>query len=164
MKNKEVCFMKRFFCFLFVLILFPFVSHADLPDLSGLTYAELVQLRDQLNLAIWNSQEWQEVTVPIGVWTVGEDIPVGHWSISLSPSASGKWASVKYCDRLNEAGTDAGNQFYCDIYAYLDVASADNDKYPQKIDLDLKPGTYIIIGHGPVVFTPYSGKPDLGFK
>ena len=75
-----------------------------------------------------------------------------------------KWASVKYCDRLDKTGTDAGNQFDCDIYAYLDVAAPTNDRYPQVIDLDVKPGTYIIIGHGSVVFTPYSGKPDLGFK
>ena len=74
--------MKRFFCLLFVLVLLPVVSFADLPDLSGLSYDELVQLRDKINLAIWNSEEWQEVTVPIGVWVVGEDIPVGHWSIS----------------------------------------------------------------------------------
>jgi hypothetical protein len=109
-------------------------------------------------------REGQEVTVPVGVWKVGEDIPVGHWSISLSTSTSSKWASVKYCDRLDKTGTDAGNQFDCDIYAYLDVAAPTNDRYPQVIDLDVKPGTYIIIGHGSVVFTPYSGKPDLGFK
>ena len=40
--------MKRFFCFLFVLVLLPVVSLADLPDLSGLSYDELVQLRRRL--------------------------------------------------------------------------------------------------------------------
>jgi len=156
--------MKRFVCLLFVLFLLPVVSFADLPDISGLSYDELVQLHDQINLAMWNSEKWQEVTVPIGVWTVGEDIPLGHWTISLSPDSSSQWASIKYCDMLNAAGTDAGNQFYCKIYDYLDVGAASNDRYPQKIDIDLQPGTYIIIGHASVVFTPYSGKPDLGFK
>ena len=156
--------MKKIAIMILAIVLIPLAAIADLPDLSGLTFEELVQLRDQINLAMWNSQEWQEVTVPQGVWVVGEDIPIAHWTISLSPSASAKWASIKYCDRLNEAGTDAGNQFYCNIYDYLDVGSADNDKYPQSIHIDLKPGTYIIIGHAPVVFTPYTGKPDLGFK
>lgn len=157
--------MKKLFSLILALaLLLPAVSLAGLPDISGLSYDELVQLKDQINLAMWSSQEWQEVTVPVGVWTVGEDIPVGHWSISLSPTASGQWASIKYCDLLNAAGTDAGNQFSCNIYAYLDVAAPTNDKYPQVIDLDLKPGTYIIIGHGSVVFTPYAGKPSLGFK
>lgn len=157
--------MKKLITIILLLALIaPAGALADLPDISGLSYDELVQLKNQINLAMWNSNEWQEVTVPVGVWKVGEDIPVGHWSISLSTSTSAKWASVKYCDRLDKTGTDAGNQFDCDIYAYLDVAAPTNDRYPQVIDLDVKPGTYIIIGHGSVVFTPYSGKPDLGFK
>ena len=76
--------MKRFFCLLFVLVFLPLVSLADLPDLSGLSFDELVLLRDQLNLAIWNSKEWQEVKVPIGVWKIGDDIPVGKWTISAA--------------------------------------------------------------------------------
>ena len=58
--------MKRFFCILFAFVLLPVFSLADLPDLSGLSYDELVQLRDQINLAIWNSEEWEEVSVPSG--------------------------------------------------------------------------------------------------
>ena len=101
--------MKKIAIMILAIVLIPLAAMADLPDLSGLTFEELVQLRDQINLAMWNSQEWQEVTVPQGVWVVGEDIPIAHWTISLSPSASAKWASIKYCDRLNEAGTDAGS-------------------------------------------------------
>ncbi len=156
--------MKKVITIILVLVLaLPVTAWADLPDISGLTYDELLQLKDKINLAMWNSQEWQEVTVPIGVWVVGEDIPVNHWSIKLSPDASAKWAKIIYCDRLDKSGLDAGNQFECDIYAYLNVASPDNDRYPQSIDIDLKPGTYLIIGNASVVFTPYSGKPDLGF-
>ena len=157
--------MKKLIAIILILsMLLPAAALADLPDISSLTYDELVKLKDQINLAMWNSQEWQEVTVPTGVWTVGEDIPVAHWSISLSPKASGKWAKIIYCDKLDESGLDAANKFDCKIYSYLNVASPDNDHYPQVIDIDLKPGTYLIIGNGSVVFTPYSGKPDLGFK
>ena len=73
---------------LLLALVLPVVSLADLPDISNLTYDELVQLKDQINLAMWNCEEWQEVTVPAGVWVVGEDIPVAHWSISLSPNTS----------------------------------------------------------------------------
>ena len=157
--------MKKLITIVLILtMILPAAALADLPDISDLSFDELVQLKDQINLAMWNSQEWQEVTVPIGVWVVGEDIPVGHWSISLSPNSSAQWASIVYCDRLDSSGTEAGNRYDCKIYAYLDVAAPTNDRYPQKIDLNLQPGTYIIIGHGSVVFTPYSGKPDLGFK
>lgn len=156
--------MKKLIIFILCVALLPAAALADLPDISDLSYDELVQLKNKINLAMWNSQEWQEVTVPIGIWTVGEDIPIAHWSISLSPDASGKWAKIIYCDKLDESGLDAGNQFDCKIYSYLNVASPDNDRYPQVIDIDLKPGTYLIIGNGSVVFTPYSGKPDLGFR
>ena len=38
-------------------------SIADV-DISNLSYDELVILKDKINLAIWNSYEWQEVQVP----------------------------------------------------------------------------------------------------
>jgi len=156
--------MKRFLCLLFLVVFLPVLSLADLPDISSLTYDELVQLKDQINLAMWNSEEWQEVAVPEGVWIVGEDIPIGHWSMTFPSDSSRKWVSFTYCDMLDESGTDAGNQFYCKIYSYQTIGSPDNDNYPGKVDINLKPGTYIVVNHGPIIFTPYSGKPDLGFK
>ena len=85
--------MKRFFSALLVITLLLGVSSAiaDGIDLSQLSIDELVALKDKINLAIWNSQEWQEVKVPQGVWKVGEDIPAGHWSIEACP---GGWANI----------------------------------------------------------------------
>lgn len=156
--------MKKLIAVILILAMVPVIAIGDLPDISGLSYDELVQLKNQINLAMWNSQEWQEVTVPQGVWTVGEDIPVGHWSISLSPESTVHWAGITYCDQLDASGLDAGNQFYCDIYAHLTVGGPENENYPKKVDINCKPGTFIIINHGDVVFTPFTGKPDLGFK
>ena len=67
----------------------PLSAHAEEKkiDLSGLTYNELVELKDQINLAIWECDEWQEVEVPQGIWKVGEDIPAGHWTIRGRTSA-----------------------------------------------------------------------------
>ena len=71
--------MKRTLCiilaFVLVLTLAP-AAFADV-DLSGMSFDELVALKDQINLALWNSADWQEVTVPQGVWQVGADIPAG---------------------------------------------------------------------------------------
>jgi hypothetical protein len=155
--------MKKSFAMVLALILIPCAALAEI-DLSSLSFADLSALRDQAQLEMMKRDEWQEVTVPQGVWEVGKDIPIAHWSISLSPNSSSRCAAIKYCDMLNEAGTDAGNRVSCKIYDYLDVGAPTNDRYPQVIDLDLKPGTYIIISNGSVVFTPYTGKPDLGFK
>lgn len=76
--------MKKLVSFFLTALLLFSAASADPVDLSGLSFDELVALRDQINLAIWNSQEWQEVTVPAGIWQVGKDIPAGHWSIRVA--------------------------------------------------------------------------------
>ena len=69
--------MKKVITILITLALILSLSVSALADfdLSGLSFEELVALKDQINLAIWNSEKWQEVEVPHGVWLVGEDIP-----------------------------------------------------------------------------------------
>ena len=64
--------MKKLLTIILILALaVPAAALADLPDISSLSYDELIQLKDQLNLAIWNSQEWQEVEVPAGTYQIG---------------------------------------------------------------------------------------------
>jgi hypothetical protein len=92
--------MKKFLAVLLILILT--VAHAvSEVDLSGMSFDELVALREQLNLAIWNSQEWQEVEIPAGVWTIGKDIPAGHWKVSVPEK---EYTQVYYCKKLDETG------------------------------------------------------------
>ena len=156
--------MKRVLPLLIVLLLLAGTATAATIDLSGLSYEELVALKDQINLAMWNSREWQEVTVPQGVWLVGTDIPAGHWTIKTKA----KQAYVKIGTELDETKKDIdiwnSNWFYSESiynpeYKYYEAGS---DK--TEIDLELKNGTYIVIDYGDVVFTPFTGKPGLGFK
>lgn len=144
-------------------VLFPCLAMAEI-DLSGMNYDELVALKDQINLAIWNSQEWQEVEVPQGVWLVGEDIPAGHWNIS----AVGKYAMVTIGTHLDETGKDI-SAHASDFFEYEMVTNPTYKRYDKNSDLvsvdyDLKEGTYVLIEQGTVVFSPYFGKPSLGFK
>lgn len=156
--------MKRFLALVLVLISLAGTVYADTVDLSGMTYDELVALKDKINLAIWNSQEWQEVTVPQGVWKVGEDIPAGHWTIKTNAP----YAMVKICTTLNKTGKDA-DIWNSDFYEVCTIANPNNKNYdPNKhvteIDYNLESGTYVIVDDGTVIFTPYAGKPNLGFK
>lgn len=151
--------MKKLLTVILILaMILPAAALADLPDISGLSYDELVQLKEQINLAMWNSQEWQEVTVPIGVWKIGEDIPVGKWNISISPDAE-DWCDLYYCSKLDKTGlrADFGSSvfFTCQL---------ENDSDTCSVDIDCKEGMYIVIGRATVIFRPYSGKPDLGFN
>lgn len=132
-------------------------------DLSGLSYTELVALKGQINLAMWNSQEWQEVEVPQGVWVVGEDIPAGKWTIK---AANGVRATVYWGDTLDASGMSLS--YSSRIYELETLYSVNNWSYDRgdatEVTWDLKDGQYFIVESGIAVFTPYTGKPSLGFK
>ncbi len=152
--------MRRLFVLFLSLFLIVGSAAADLVDLSGMSFDDLVALRDQLNLAIWNAAEWQEVTVPAGVWTIGEDIPAGHWTIRPLP---GDYVSVIYCDILDRFGTSAapGWQGWNGCLTGRDNDITSNE--PHEVSLVMEAGMYFI-NRSTVTFTPYAGKPDLGFR
>lgn len=139
-------------------------TNQDPIDLSDMTYNELVALKDQINLAIWANKKWQKVTVPQGVWLVGADIPIGKWTITCE----GNYGRVTIGTALNQLGTDidiAKTEFY-----YVDTVYSPSYRYFEEgsdkteITVTLKFDTYVVVDQGDVVFSPYSGKPGLGFK
>lgn len=159
--------MKRFLCCLFALVLLPVVSLADLPDLSGLSYDELVQLREQVNLAIWQCPEWKNVEVSSGVYEIGKDIPSGYWTITPAPNS---YMAFWYGNKLNASGTDAGYGWDT-VNGFNGILSTRKNKdgswkHPDErhqLDIVLEDGWYIRF-EGTIYFTPYIGKPDLGFN
>lgn len=158
--------MKRIFAVLLVCsMLFALPAMATTVDLSGMSFDELLALRGDIDKALVKCEEWQEVTVPIGVYAVGTDIPAGHWNIA---AASTDRPKVEWVKKLDATGKTAD---YSDILhrAYLigpEHRYYDDYKseYPLQIDYELKEGQFIIVEDGNVVFTPYTGKPSLGFK
>lgn len=156
--------MKRILALVLVLMVLTGTVYAGSVDLSGMTFDELVALKAQINLAIWNSKEWQEVEVPQGVWKIGEDIPARHWAMKTNAD----WASITVCTALDETGKEADRK-NSSVYYYEFVRCKDSKYFDEKSDLaemdfDFKVGQYVIIDNGSLFFTPYAGKPDLGFK
>lgn len=154
--------MKRVLSFslacVLVLSLAP-AAFADV-DLSGMSFDELVSLKDQINLAIWNSADWQEVTVPQGIYKVGADIPSGKWTI-IAPV--GGYTVVKVGSQLDENGTDIN--FRGDSKAirgenYSGFAPSDVCDF---WTVELREDQYVAVKNGDCVFTPYAGN-NLGFK
>lgn len=154
--------MKRLIAVLILLLSLPIAVQADV-DLSAMSFDELVALKDQINLAIWNCQEWQEVLVPQGLWQVGVDIPAGHWTIK---AADGAFSSVRYGDTLDESNDISYHSSgYIYEYIYSPTCSIfDENSDKSQIDIDMKDGCYVQISSGSCVFSPYSGKPSLGFS
>lgn len=131
-------------------------------DLSAMTLEELTALKDQLNLAIWNSSEWKEVTVPQGVWEIGVDIPAGHWTIKPTKE---NYATLSWGSELDEHKTSVS---FSGFIAGAGITDANHPQYDgttdvSYVDWELTEGTYIEIGMSSVIFTPYEGKPAFTF-
>lgn len=73
--------MKKVALLVLALVLVGSLAVAEV-DLSGMTFDELVELRNQVDQAIWASDGWQEVEVPGGEYEVGPEIPAGKWTIT----------------------------------------------------------------------------------
>lgn len=129
-------------------------------SLDGLTYEELVAIRDMIDMAMWQSREWKEVLVPEGIWVVGEDIPAGHWTIycpegqGLIKISWGETMNHKYGWIIQQGRYDS-----CTVYPRSYFGYTAKKQY----DFEVINGDFIIIEYGPAIFVPYAGKPDLGF-
>lgn len=127
-------------------------------------YEDLVQLKEDINLAMWMSAKWQEVTVPQGTWKVGEDIPAGHWTVKCAEGASS--ARVSWGEKLDKNNQDISfsGRYSMSNYVYNKSRYPEKDNYQHEYSFQVKEGDYIQIENGSVVFMPYVGKPSFTFK
>lgn len=134
---------------------------ADSIDFSSMSFAELVELQNNVNLALWNSDEWQEVTVPEGVWTVGQDIPAGKWTIKVPAKG---YIHIYWCDKLDEFGAVSYKGKLYEIYT---LKGKQRSSYTEgdttEITLNLQEGQYVGVDNGDAIFTPYAGN-SFSFK
>ena len=123
---------KLFSALLAVLMLCTASASAKTIDLSSMSYDELVALKDQINLALWESEKWEEVTVPQGVYQVGADIPAGHWTIKASETDSYASAYVKCGKTLSANKKDLE---WDDYYASASLVSDKSKGYNPITDI-----------------------------
>ena len=155
--------MKRIAAFIAAAMLLFSYAIADI-DLSSMSIEDLFALKQQINLEIASRPEIKSVTVPVGVWEIGKDIPAGHWNMTVEPGHQNELALIYYCSQLDELGKAASYKSDVFYYAYLKVPGSSSSVEMTSVDLEMKAGMYIVIDMCSVVFTPYSGeKPDLGF-
>lgn len=157
--------MRKITAMLLVLLVIGSMSvqvFAETFDLSGFSWEQLLELKAAISKEQLSRDEWEEVTVPEGVWVVGEDIPAGTWTVRCK---SGYLGTIVWGDKLDESGHDIA------YGKHRDSASVHNPDHDWVEDDDLQEytfeavdGLYIVIKYGPLVFTPFTGKPDLGFK
>lgn len=131
-------------------------------DLSGLTFRELEDLRNQCLLEMMKRDEWQEVTVPQGVYQVGVQIPAGTWTVRCTV---GHCTSICYGEKLESHGQDIE---FKSRYDYKAVYNPDYKYYEPgdrtSYTFTVQDGDWIVIDEGPALFTPGSLPPSFSFK
>lgn len=154
--------MKRFLALFLVLCSLSSFACASV-DLSGMSFSDLVALREQVNMALWASDEWQAVEVPKGVYTIGKEIPAGKWTIS---AVNGAYVDLRWCDKLDESGVKPSSKSKIYVYdsLYSPYSIYYNSSKSSQLTWNLKDGQYLIVDDGRAVFTPFIGSPNLGFK
>lgn len=103
------------------------------------------------------------VVVPVGVWTVPDDIPAGHWTINVNPDGAANWGSITVGTALDESGKSI--DYIESKYYYSELVQkkgADTAVNLEELDYDFKDGDILIVEEADMVFTPYV-KPKLGF-
>ena len=108
----------------------------------GKSLAELQEEMDKILLAMWQTDEWQKVEVPSGVYRIGEDIPAGKWSIGGEDSPM-----VTIATKLDSTGASY------DWDSLVISEYIEKEYYPNGWTIILEDGQYIIID-GIAVFTP----------
>lgn len=164
--------MKRFLLvFVFFLCICAF-SAAEV-DLSGMSYDELAALKNRINKAMWESEDFQSVIVPQGRWVVGEDIPEGKYTIFCAPVDKDDFmlseCDFSWSDSLDENGDlrfSSENKWDYMVVVYNSQHNDYKEGQFTGYTWDAKNGYIIEIAnaHAPALFTSYAGKPTLKFK
>lgn len=127
--------------FMICIMMFSVTCFASNIDLSNMNYEELLELKNEVNMALWNSNEWKEVEVPVGLYRGGDEIPAGTYFISYS---SHGWTSV--CVGKNYENGDI-------IYPRTFSEVIDEENGDCKVIIE--EGDYIEIKSYPALFKPY---------
>lgn len=158
---------KVFLCIALVaLLMLPGFAEGDFDAfLSSATTQDLLALRDDVNAAIEESDMWESVNVPVGIYEVGVDIPAGKWAVSAGNSTS--ICEMMIGDVLSDNGKEIN---YWDASSYFSFALCNEWLYKALPELqrtveivDIPEGYYVEISEGSVIFETYTGHPDFKF-
>lgn len=127
-------------------------------DLSSMTFEELVKLQNEINAALWASDEWQSVKVPAGVYKIGLEIPAGKWVVR---PVDGQTGIIKVGVNLRENKMDVDYPYWSEQITSPTDSYAKYNKI-EEVVVTLESG-YVIIESCPMIFEPYSA-PTFFFK
>ena len=78
--------MKKIFSLLLVFVILSMpAALAEEIDVKKYSYKQLELIEKAIRHEMMIRPEWKRVTVPVGIWKVGDDIPAGTYSIRATP-------------------------------------------------------------------------------
>lgn len=105
--------MKKLLTIILILaLLLPAAALADLPDISGLTKEELLQLDWQIQEQLFEYQLDDGVLVPAGVYVVGADIPAGEYKADIVSDVGGCVRVYKTISDYEKGGFSYQSEIY----------------------------------------------------
>lgn len=129
-------------------------------DLSAMSFAELAELRTQVQLEMFARQEWQSVQVPQGIYLVGRDIPAGQWNVKALEE---NMTCITIGQTLDDGGMKLKRPYKVDqnIYGpkYMLYSAGDCTEFAVTVE----DGDYVEITRGNAIFETFTGV-KLGFK
>lgn len=90
-------FCRRFLCLLLVSLLIVPAALADVPDISGLSDDEIVELTKKTNEELVRRGISKSAELPAGKYTAGKDLPAGSYVLTCKTDANHHgivWASA----------------------------------------------------------------------
>ena len=133
--------MKKLITVILILaLLLPAAALADLPDISGLSSDELLELNHQIQMLLFSEKLVQGITVEQGKYIIGEDIPAGTYRIEIT-GIGGFYDLYDKPDGKKIAAGLTGSTYHVDGIGKL----------------ILEEGNYLCFTNSTFIFYPYTG-------
>lgn len=160
--------MKRVFAVAAVFMLLLSSAIAEI-NLSNMSVAQLIALKEQINNELMSRPQIKSVTVPQGLWVVGKDIPAGTYTLKCPDLGRDEYL-MRHCDiQWGKSTPNDGIIKSKDRLGKVEIFNDKNNYYKggqtTEYVVTFENGTYIYIHplNNKVIFTTYTGNPDLGF-
>ena len=148
--------MKRFVGLLLVLMVFTCgTAAAEHIDMTGISYEELAELVTRAHYEMMQSDEWEEVQVPIGLYLIGRDIPAGKWEVEVDGNLYGMSVIYFLGVKLNENKTEL--DAWDTKTSFITISP--NSTGRAITTITLQTGYYFQVASYPCIFRHYSGTP-----
>jgi len=141
---------KKIICLFLALLLFPVVSLADLPDISGLTRDELIELSHLISNALFDQSLPYGVLMPAGDYIIGVDIPAGDYRADTVSDVGGSISVYRSKEEAEKHAMSYISELYLgEMWGTL------------VFRLTLEEGYYVRLRSNSLKLYPYAGLVDL---